>query len=216
MAGSFSLGSSLSNSGERLALLDATGTVIRDFSYNDKQPWPSAADGLGYSLVLISPLSHPDHNLPENWRISASQQNGTPGTTDATNFTAWRTLHSIPSAGDDNDADGYSALLEYALGSQPRNAASIPRVEAGRGLLTVDAVPDEYFTITFSRNASADDVTCAPEFSTDFSQWTSGTAGGRRVTLTPNGDGTVTETWRSLTPFSVGTRTFARIRVTTP
>lgn len=216
VAGSFSLGSTLSNSGERLALRDATGTVIRDFSYNDKQPWPSATDGLGYSLVLIRPLSHPDHNLPENWGVSASQQNGTPGTSDATNFTAWRTLHSIPSAGADNDADGYSALLEYALGSQPRSAASIPRVEAGRGVLTIDAVPGEYFTITFSRNTSADDVSCVPEFSTDFSPWTSGTAGGRRVSLTPNDDGTVTETWRSLAPVSAGSRTFARIRVTTP
>ena len=83
-------------------------------------------------------------------------------------------------------------------------------------MLTVDAVPGEYFTITFSRNASADDVSFAPEFSTDFSQWTSGTAGGRRVSLTPNDDGTVTETWRSLTPSSAGTRTFARIRVTIP
>lgn len=216
VAGMFELDTNLSNSGERLALLDATGKVIKDFTYNDKQPWPAAADGSGHSLVLIRPRTNPDHTLPENWRTSVNPQNGSPGTDDATSLAAWSTLHNVPSATDDRDADGYSALLEYGLGSLPESAASVPLVEAQREFLSVDGLTAEYFTLTFTRNAAADDVLCEPEFSSDFSLWSAGTAGGRRVKTTPNSDGTVTETWRSLNSAASRPRAFARLRVTVP
>ena len=58
----------LDNDGERVALADATGTLIVAFTYNDKHPWPESADGDGYSLTLIAPGTNPDHGDPLNWR----------------------------------------------------------------------------------------------------------------------------------------------------
>jgi hypothetical protein len=56
------------------------------------------------------------------------------------NYGDWRTRFfstNSPTAGpaDDADGDGASNLLEYALGTHPRNAASVPRIAAtGTGL----------------------------------------------------------------------------------
>ena len=90
---------SLSNDGEQLILTAADGSVIRDFTYNDQTPWPTAADGDGYSLVLVAPESNPDHSLASSWCPSASL-GGTPGGDD-----------SVPFVGQPTP----EALLEYAL-----------------------------------------------------------------------------------------------------
>ena len=43
---------SLSNDGEMLRIEGVGGSLIREFIYNDQLPWPTAADGDGFSLVL--------------------------------------------------------------------------------------------------------------------------------------------------------------------
>ena len=100
-------------------------------------------DGDGYSIVLISPETNPDHSVPTNWRASAVS-GGTPGRGNNTTFTG------DPSA--DNDGDGLTALLEYALGSTQGDAGfspeSIPRsgtdfFDDGAGNLK------EYLTLTY-------------------------------------------------------------------
>jgi hypothetical protein len=60
----------LDNAGERLTLVGAGGLLLRDFAYDDKLPWPPAADGSGYSLVLLEPAANPDHAQPANWSAS--------------------------------------------------------------------------------------------------------------------------------------------------
>ena len=69
--GSYQDGNSnkLANDGERLVLNDASGTPITDFSWDHNAPWPSSADGLGFSLVLMVPGSN-DPALPGSWRPS--------------------------------------------------------------------------------------------------------------------------------------------------
>ncbi len=42
----------LSNGGERVTLADKNGTVRCSFQYEDRPPWPLAADGAGHSLIL--------------------------------------------------------------------------------------------------------------------------------------------------------------------
>jgi hypothetical protein len=86
IAGEFQNLTKLSNSGEQIALLAADGSAIRDFRYRDDLPWPTAADGLGYSLVLINAATNPDHALPSSWRSSVAV-GGNPGTIDAVPFT---------------------------------------------------------------------------------------------------------------------------------
>ena len=66
----------LDNGGEQLILVDATNSVIHDFSYDDEGGWPTAADGSGSSLEVID--VNGDYNNPANWRAS-SILNGSPG-----------------------------------------------------------------------------------------------------------------------------------------
>ncbi len=68
----------LDNGGETLTLVDALGTVIFSFAYNDKAPWPTTADGAGYSLVLKNPAASPNLNEGANWAASVAI-GGTPG-----------------------------------------------------------------------------------------------------------------------------------------
>ena len=85
IAGEFEKLTKLANSGEQLLLSAADGSVIFDFEFNDKDPWPEFADGQGYSLTLIRPESSPELSLPTNWRFSASS-GGSPGTKDELTF----------------------------------------------------------------------------------------------------------------------------------
>ncbi len=78
IAGVFANGTALSNSGERLRLEAADGSTLLDFTYGTVFPWPTAADGLGRSLVFASS----DPANPLHWRPSAAP-NGNPGTTDS-------------------------------------------------------------------------------------------------------------------------------------
>ncbi len=70
----------LSNSGERLRLVDADGVELLDLEYGDSALWPFQADGLGASLELIDP-SGTDPTLYSksySWRGS-TEANGSPG-----------------------------------------------------------------------------------------------------------------------------------------
>jgi hypothetical protein len=77
IAGEFA--GNLSNAGDTLTLHDSAGAVVRTFSYRDAAPWPTAADGLGYSLVLPQPAADPA--VADHWRSSAAP-GGNPGATD--------------------------------------------------------------------------------------------------------------------------------------
>jgi len=76
VAGQYS--GTLSNAGERIALTDAAGQTILDFSYGDR--WHSLTDGEGFSLTIID-ASDADLNRwdeKDAWRASA-YSGGSPG-----------------------------------------------------------------------------------------------------------------------------------------
>jgi len=79
VAGVFTGG--LANGGERIALAHATGTNLVSFTYGDIAPWPTAADGLGFSLVPLLATGNPDPDDPLNWRASTTL-GGSPGADD--------------------------------------------------------------------------------------------------------------------------------------
>lgn len=56
----------LSNDGERILLLDATGSEIDRVDYGTSFPWPTAAGGGGQSMELIHPSL--DNDLGGSWR----------------------------------------------------------------------------------------------------------------------------------------------------
>jgi len=69
----------LSNSGERLRLLNSDGTTTTSVEYSNDAPWLLGADGIGYSLVSRNHAADPD--APANWRAS-THLHGSPGADD--------------------------------------------------------------------------------------------------------------------------------------
>ena len=57
----------LSNDGETLLLAGPSSQPIIDFTYNDRLPWPTSADGEGSSLVLLNPDSDASMEDPSQW-----------------------------------------------------------------------------------------------------------------------------------------------------
>jgi len=75
-------GGQLDNAGETITLVHMVlGTTVLSFTYNDRAPWPVAADGHGFSLVLKDPGARPDLDEGTNWRASALP-GGSPGAVD--------------------------------------------------------------------------------------------------------------------------------------
>jgi hypothetical protein len=70
----------LSNGGERVTLVHATGAPLTEVTYATDAPWPAAADGGGFSLVPMDP-NGPASSLPSAWRTSA-RIGGSPGADD--------------------------------------------------------------------------------------------------------------------------------------
>jgi len=181
----------LSNGGELIVLVDASGSDIRRFTYDDNLPWPTAADGAGFSMILITPDTNPDHALGANWR-SSTAVGGNPGSSDRVDF-------SGDPDGDD-DQDGLSNFLEHALG------ADSPAIEAS-------ADPDVVggLLLTFSRNLAADDVLLEAQSSTDLRSWT--TAQSIMIESTSQGDGTAIETWAIAPSLGSPGRLYLRVAV---
>lgn len=147
-AAQFLNATALSNGGERLTLEAPGGVIIRSFDYDDAPPWPLEPDGLGPSLVLIAPQTNPDHALAANWRASMTA-GGNPGTDDAVHFTG--------TSSDDDDQNGWTNLVEYALGPNPQ---------------ITHAMTAEGLTFTIPRVPNADDATITGEVSTALTGWT--------------------------------------------
>jgi hypothetical protein len=125
-----------------------------------------------------------------------------PSAADLWRFTHWgvTTPEGERAETADADSDGIINLLEYALGSSPRRADSMPQVTASR-------TPDGRLAITFLRQALPE-ITYAVEYSPDMetdswqSLWTSSAA--------QNVDGSVTVDG----PVQEGSHAFLRVRVT--
>ncbi|RJP63369.1 MAG: T9SS C-terminal target domain-containing protein [Ignavibacteriales bacterium] len=71
----------LDNRGEKITLVSSSGDTVFSVKYNDKSPWPEAADGGGYSLVTKAINPGGDLNDAMNW-IASSAINGSPGQDD--------------------------------------------------------------------------------------------------------------------------------------
>ena len=130
---------SLSNSGERIALVGPFGVTIQDFTYDDNAPWPISPDGGGPSLEIIDPLGDPAN--PANWRASAST-GGSPGSSgilepipgdydgnrvvDQADYNVWRSTFGAsvaPGTGADGSGNSLIDAADYVVWRRNLGAA---------------------------------------------------------------------------------------------
>lgn len=211
IAGSFP-NDQLRNSGEEVKLSYGAGTEIRTVNYLDIAPWPTAADGQGPSLQLVSPQTRPDHTVPENWQASLATQ-GSPGAADAAGltFATWASAFGLPAdPAVDSDGDGSSNKLEYALVSDARAPRSTPTLSASVESIDVAGTTAAYATLSFLRRTHATDLVYLVEFSQQLTPWTDG---GTLIRSEPAGPGVVRETWRAPNPIASQSQAFGRVRV---
>ncbi|MDA7866142.1 hypothetical protein N9A70_05155 [Akkermansiaceae bacterium] len=185
-------GGSLSNGAEQVILSGADGSEIRNFTYSDQFPWPTSADGDGYSLVLACPGANPDHNDTASWQ-PASGIHGTPGYAGGQSYADWAIAEGIIGApGDDDDLDGFANLFGYAIAAQP-----------------AIGIVGNQFRVTVDQNLWASGVLLEVQISDDLKEWTALVP----MAASHNGDGT-----RTLTYLGAGaditTRQFTRLKVT--
>ena len=125
----------LSNDGERIKLIDRDHNTVREFTYTDTAPWPTAPDAGGFTLALINPQSNPDHALPENWHASAIPS-GNPGVSATSTYPG-----------------GETSILEYALGDRIPIIGTPP---AGAGVTFTYTANIGAEDIAYSIEASSD------------------------------------------------------------
>ena len=73
------IGNSLNNGGGRLRLRNPLGAVLLEVNFDNREPWPVAADGAGHSLILARP-SYGEGDV-RAWAAS-SRVGGSPGKLD--------------------------------------------------------------------------------------------------------------------------------------
>jgi hypothetical protein len=202
IAGTFS--GNLSNSGE-LITIRSGDNIIAQFTWGEAEPWPIAADGSGFSLVLNNPGANPDYSAGWNWRPSA-EIGGDPGAADSAPFTGSPT--------GDTDLDGHSDFLEYAVGSDLADPASISMPTVMIAPYVIAGQSGNYLQFQFRRNLSADGCSYTVLLSDDAVTWQTGPTAVTYVGTMHNGDGTATVTYRSTLPVdSARPNVFMKLRV---
>lgn len=167
----------LSNSGETITLVDATGTIIQTFTYDDA--WAPLSDGKGRSLVIRDPAAPvATSQTAGGWALGVpgGTPGAAPGATLFTEYALWQHANfAAPqiAAGTgtgplDAGPDGVSNLLRYAAGLTPAGDASMafPVLQAGPGSPSV----------TFRRLPAALDLRYDLRTGADLHQWTVSTS----------------------------------------
>ena len=163
----------LQDSGERLKLQrhappDTDGPAfitVDEVRYNDKAPWPAAADGLGLSLQRRVSASYGDD--PVNWEAAGP----TPGQSLASSDfdgdglpDAWELANGtdrlVPDASADPDQDGATNFQEFLAGTDPQSAQSYLKIEAsiasaGAVRLQFNALANRSYTVLYKTSLDA-------------------------------------------------------------
>ncbi|MEM7386298.1 MAG: lamin tail domain-containing protein, partial [Verrucomicrobiota bacterium] len=186
----------LRNGGEMVTLKDIHGRTIEALTYDDRAPWPAAADGVGGSLVRRSPNGDPAD--PFEWKVSLSP-NGSPGERDGVIFSGDPTSNE--------DGDLLPALLEYAFGSSDRIFSNevLPEWDLASG------EPGREFV--FFENEWAGDLDYEIEFSSDLVDWAPDRSRWFTLSVESLGQGLARRLVRLNDPPEGGDRDFVRVRV---
>ncbi len=205
-------GGQLSNGGEQLRLIGENDAIIHEIEFRTDSPWPALVDLDGHSIQIIDRAG--DHGAGSNWRAS-SNLGGTPG--GQLNFSSWqRDVFTsaelldlaISGPGADPDQDGWNNFLEFALGSFPGDAGSVP-AEIKSGIETIAG--ERHLALTYTRAAGERAVIFSAEISDDLDTWSGGGIPLTSETLHP--DGSVTAGFRHPLPIDEVDR-YLRLKVT--
>ncbi|MDG2122362.1 MAG: lamin tail domain-containing protein [Verrucomicrobiales bacterium] len=171
----------LNNTGEWITLEAADGSLIASFRYNDKDPWPTAPDGGGNSLVFIDPtVAGPDYADASNWAPSP-QPGGSPASSGTGGF------EGDPVA--DNDRDTIPALVEYYQGTSDNDPLDVFAPVATAGA-------DGTVTFTVQRDPDVTGASIRFEVSADLETWTDSTTSTVLESTTPLPSGLVIDTYQ--------------------
>lgn len=191
----------LDDGGETITLNDATGAVIATFTYNDKAPWPVAADA-GASLLYRGGAQ----TAGASWTASVDA-----GGSAATSYAVWSQRHftsATPAAdqlpGADPDQDGLNNLGEYAF-------ATDPLAHGGRESALTSTLLDSPGSFSVIRRRGATGLTYLPQSSSTLQTWDAIPTAPVLVDLK---DGTETATWTL--PAGPTSRVLVRVFVTAP
>jgi hypothetical protein len=180
----------LSNGGEMLTVRAANNAIIAQFTWGELEPWPVAADGAGYSMVLNNPSPNPAYGAGGSWRPSAAI-GGAAGMPDSTPFAG------NPNA--DDDDDGLSNFLEYGSRTNPEDPTSRTAPAIAISLYSVNGITQSYLRVQFRRNLAAE-CNYAVLLSENALNWQTGESAVTYVGTQHNGDGSATVTYRSTQP----------------
>jgi hypothetical protein len=178
---------------DTIAVLPA-GVSYVDVTVNSLIP----AGGASKALTLsIDPQFH--YTTPEN--PTAATMTLTAATPTYAEWAAANGMSGTTKSADD-DGDGYSNLLEYALGANPKSAADIRQSTA-----IAEVTGQKYMQISLSRTLIRPSVTWSLERSVDMVNWTAATSS------------VITDTaaelvLRDTLPLSGNEKRFIRVRVT--
>ena len=198
VAGVFANTTALSNSGETIKLEDANNETIFEFAYADQPPWP-AADGSGYSLVLLAPETHPDPALAANWRASL-QPGGSPGGPDVAPFP------TDPMG--DNNGNSERDLIDYVLGNDLGLPPIVPKL-----ICQPDPLGGPFaLWLTYPLSLSTTNVDVGVFFSTDLITWQDAAQYLQQVSRESLGDGRDLLTYRIQPPLRDQSPVFLRFR----
>lgn len=135
-------------------------------------------------------------------------------------FAAWVAEHFTPAESQDGSISGAEAdpdgdqivnLLEYVLGSNPRGAGVSGLPLTAVQSIDVDGATADYLTLSLTRSKDVADFAVSVDTSGDLVTWNEGT--GILVSTDDEGNGFVTEVYRSASPISASAREFLRLNV---
>ena len=138
--------------------------------------------------------------------------NGNPGRDDVTSYSSWKAFNGVTDDDGDNDGDGLTNLMEYALGGDPFGASLDLAPFAEVRLFDDGGANEQYIFMDVRRRLGADDVALVIEVSNSLGEWANDEGSPSLVRTFNNGDGTESLTYRLEQPVNDARSVFMRAR----